>query len=406
MQLEKGEEATAYEEYGVFTLDKLKIDSDNKNNKIYTFADAWIKWTNGEKFAIGFLGDSTTDGANTTGWTYDNGHENMDKLAGGWGKHDYINTNAYPYKLQELLRKELSNEEIRVYNIGYSGTQFHWAKPKYDDIFGGVYSDVKMVGITYGINDRGNYSSPKSYYEGYKNDLIYTVEYLYKKGIQPFLVTSQATIEPYIYSSFVTDQPLRTTEMINSIANRVKFEVAQLYDLEIIDMTKFTEHILNYSEYNISDICPDHLHFGDLGHTLESYFLLSQFSPRVVKVENGSLLTFACQSVKSKVNDDKLNYLAKPVDKLRIVANYTTNNANDMLIQDFWVNNTSKEKLNLFAYCTEVLNQYVMIDDERIEILHTKQLVSEIEIGVHHIQVFTGGGEKVNWLGFKIGTIG
>ena len=404
VQLENGDSYTLVEPYKIiFDPSKISIKSEQENYNIpfHTLREAYMNWSVGNKFPIGFLGDSTTDGANTTGWSYETGHEHMDELAGGYGKADYINQKAYPYILENLIKNDLANNNVRIYNIGYSGTNFTWAIPKYDDIFGHVYSDVKMVGITYGINDRIGPSNKLNYYNTFKSNLIYTVKYLINKGIQPFLVTSQATIEPYATSSYGDSYPLRSSEAINTVANSVKFEIAKEYNLEIIDMTAFDEKILQYSNYSTNLITNDHLHFKDLGHKLEGYFLYSYINPRTVNIEDNAILDFCNQRNLSKIPDDKITYLNNDSHGFKTMTNYTKENSNDILIQDFWINNITNKRLTIKGYCTSVNSQYIIFDGEQIDVSNTEQLIDNaVDIGLHHIQVFSGETPNINWIGF------
>ena len=59
---------------------------------LYTFQDAWTAWRSGAKFPIAFFGDSTFDGAATTGW--------VRNTIGA----DNDSPNAFSRKLEGLLR--------------------------------------------------------------------------------------------------------------------------------------------------------------------------------------------------------------------------------------------------------------------------------------------------------------
>ncbi|MES5896990.1 hypothetical protein, partial [Bacillus cereus group sp. RP43] len=140
-QVEKGSVSTSYEDYG-FEIDSLKAPIAGVKNKIYTLNDAWVEWLKGNKFPIAFYGDSTVDGANTSGFT-------LNTLG-----VDSTNINAFPKKLEELLRDATKNTILRVYNAGYSGQKSDWGLTNINTAFGGAsaYNDVKMIGIGFGIN--------------------------------------------------------------------------------------------------------------------------------------------------------------------------------------------------------------------------------------------------------------
>ncbi|MFE4764285.1 SGNH/GDSL hydrolase family protein [Bacillus mycoides] len=400
-QLEKGNVSTTYEEYG-YELEYLKVNIPGVKTKLYSFKDAWTAWENDEKFPVGFMGDSTTDGVGTTGWTQSNGHEQQDTNAGGYGKVDYINTKAYPYLLEQLIKQETGKPSPRIYNIGYSGTYFDWMKPKLNDVFSGVYSDIKMIGITYGINDRTRVVTSKEYETMMRTNLDYFINYFYNKGIQPFLVTSQATVEPYVADAFISSHPQRTSERVNSIANRVKKEMAVKYNLEIIDMTEFGEHAFVYSAYSLTQLINDTLHFGDKGHELEAGFLFSKFCPRVITTRDSEILGFSSQKVKSLVSAGKPTFLNTFEDGFKVKVNYTKTDSNDMVMLDFWLLNYSKKQLNLKAFLTSVGTQYVMLNDVKIPLTANSQSLGTLDIGLHRIQAFTGETTNVDLKGFAL----
>lgn len=401
-QINEGTTLCEYDEFA-FTIDGNTNNSNSTvQSRICTLGKAWNEWANNKKFPIGILGDSTTDGASTTGWRTETGHEYLDNQGGGFGSVDYINKNAYPYKLEQLIRAELKNDKMRVYNIGYSGFCFYTIMKHYDAIFSGVYSDVKMVGINMGINDRITAGTPDKYYADFRTHLVETIEYLYAKGIQPFIITSQATIEPYPHDSLDAFYPLRTSEHINSIANRVKKEVAREYGLELLDMTMFDEFIMTYSDHKITDITTDGLHYKDLGHTLEAEFLFSELSPRTINATHGTILDFSSQRMKSECPANKVTYMSTPVGKMKLSANYEKSDANDIVLQDFIINITEKTSLCLTAYCSEVNSQYVLIDGEKTAITAPTQTVKTLDVGVHRIKAMSGQSQKVNWIGFTL----
>lgn len=395
----EGQTLEGYDDYA-YTLDGFKTTNQRR---LYTLGYAWNQWASGKKFPIGILGDSTTDGAGTTGWTTETGHEYLDEQNGGFGSYDYINQNAYPYKLQELIREELNNDVMRVYNIGYSGYSFYTIMEHYGAIFSGAYSDVKMVGINMGINDRIPAVTPDKYYDDFRQHLVETIEYLYERGIQPFIITSQATVEPYPDDSLGTFYPLRTSGNINSIANRVKKEVAHEYGLELLDMTMYDEFIMTYSAHDLSYIIPDKLHYGDLGHTVEAEFLFSEISPRTIKVDEWASLDFSSQRIRSECPSNKVNMSIPGSNAItKSYVSYYQKDATDIVMQDFIINITSKDPLTLKSFCSYVGSQYVLVDGERFNINQTRQEIKTLDVGVHRIKAMSGNTTEVDWIGFRL----
>ena len=257
-----------------------------------------------------------------------------------------------------------------------------------------------MVGITYGINDRTRVSTVAAYESLMRTSLDYFINYFYDKGIQPFIVTSQATLEPW--DAFGGTYPLRTSEHINSIANRVKREMAIKYNLEIIEMTDFGEHIYTYSQYTLAQLINDTLHMGDKGNELEAGYLFSAFCPRVVTVKDAEILSFTSQKIKSKMEADLKTYLNPFEDGFKVKANYTKADTYDMLIQDFWVLNYGKKPFDLKAYLTTPGTQYIKLNDVTTGLTENGQLIGSLDVGLHHIQAYSGLSTTVDFKGFKI----
>jgi hypothetical protein len=329
--------------------------------KKYTFSEAWNNWEGGNKFPIAFLGDSTTDG-NTTS-------EPTRNVAGT----DYINTYAYPYLLQQLIRQETNNSVMRVYNAGFSGKTAQWAKDNINSIFGSgtPYSDVKMVGISYGINDSST-DLISDYYNNFKTNIEWLINYFVGKGIQPFLVTTQATLMKK--GAFAQSQ----TNKINTVANEIKFELADKYGLEIFDANHFTESFVMYSNEALSDIQPDSLHFGDVGHKYEADFYFNKICPRVINSNRHKFLSMLNQNIKTQLTDSNISRSTS--SKYKYIVDYTRAETTDILIMDalLFNNEDSQLKLNVTGNVDLYIND-VLIDP----------LNHELDLGLHHVQVRT-----------------
>lgn len=401
-QLELGAVPTSFESFDSFSITGMTMEKDYGRRKpIITLQEVWRLWEKGERAPIGFLSDSTTDGVGTTGHQK---HIDFDNANGGIGKVEYICEKAYPFLLEKLVREETKNSNAKVYNIGYSGTRTAWAITNIEALFGGAYSDVKMVGLGHGINDRLVGSNTYEYGQEVYGNFKFLIEWLLNRGIMPFMVTTQPTSEAGLRSTDSTQYPVRTPEAINSVCNNIKRQLAQEYGLEIIDMNTFGDNIMKNSEYSLSEIIPDRLHFGDIGHVLEAGFLFSEICPRVIGVdEKGDILGFSNQRVKTGLFGDKLSYTT-PIYGFKIKANYTKADSVDTMVQDFWIINNSKRKISLKSYVETVTPNtcYVKVDGTSSVITSTEQSLGELEIGLHHIEAFTGATNKANFLGFKL----
>lgn len=369
-----------------FSLLTEKVDEYSMADKakmfkrIYTFNDAWSQWKAGNKFSIAFYGDSTVDGNNTTGY-----------VANTLGR-DSQSSNTFCKKLETNLRLATGNDKLRIYNAGFSGkdSAFGVANINAEFGIGTDYSDVKMVGIGWGINDRLNYSNTKAYRDGFKANIISQINWFYSRGIQPFLLTTQAIVSPNVDTQYVNQYPLRTAEVINSIANEVKRELSVEYNLELIDINKFTERFLLYSSTDIATLIPDRLHFGDIGHQYEADLIFAHISPQVIFVETDTKIDYSTQKVINGVYEDKLTY--SPIDQygFKLYAKYLKSDRLDTKIMETWVFINSKDEMILKSYVSYYLNTYIKINGVIYKSEALETVLSNLSLGLYHLEVFSG----------------
>lgn len=380
------------------------VDEELNTQKYYTqklrLADAISAWANGEKFPIGWHGDSTTDGVSTTGWTTENSHPAQDEAAGGRGKADYICEKAYPYILEQMLKSEFNNENLRIYNIGYYGASLVNNYAQLEDIYSYAYSDVKMVGLSLSINDRGGYNTLSEFYKGVYDYLIKYVEFYKSKGIVPFMVLQQAVTQGGNNGSGVYNPLFQN--YTQTLANKAKIEVAKLYGLEVIDMNSFGFTLLNASNYSHKDLS-ENLHFKDLGHKLEAEYLFSELVPWVEKTDERSeiYLGILSRCTKSDIALTGSTTIANPTsDKFKLELNFTKGDTSDKLIYEYYIFNNSGQ-YNL-QYMTPEASGYIIHNGNRIEINSTVVNLGIVDIGLHKLQVYTGESNKVAFKGFKL----
>lgn len=400
IQIEKGIIEHEYYEYG-YVLNGMRLQQDsiplralkvknNKRSKSYTLAEANIRWKNGEKFPITFIGDSTTDGVATTGF-----------VANTTGK-DSVNNNAYPKLLENLLRTELNNSSLRIYNGGYASKHLEWILQNIETIFGSDFSDTKMVGISCGINDKLLYGSDiNKLRTSFKANCIKIIEWLFNKNIQPFLLTTQATIAPNLRDSDVSTYPLRTSVVTNTICNEVKKELADEYNLELIDVTKYTENFLRYSNNSLNTVITDKLHFGDIGHKYEAGLFFSKIINRTIEINKYTKLDYSTQNVIG-VSEDLVSYTA---GKFKIHVNTTKSDTNDKEIFNCYIFIDGNNGFNLKSYANSVGATYVLIDGVKTVLSSVEQDLGYLDLGLHKLQVFTGISNKIDFKGFELTNI-
>ncbi len=381
--------------------------------KRYSLIDATLAWMRGEKFPVAFWGDSTTDGVGTTGWSAtDNSHESKDNEAGGRGKADWQHPYSYPYILEQMLRSELGNNILRIYNAGWGGASLYVStsiSPIKDTIFGYAYSDVKMVGIAMGLNDRVFVSTDYEYYETFKKNLKQACNVLLSMNVTPFMVS---------YNTFTQagnngDNTYNTVyqNYVQQLANKAKKEVAELYGLEYVDMNEFGSLILRCSNYpmggpNSSIGITENLHFKDLGHKLEAGFLFTKFIPWVLKTESANKVylglsnpNFKCGIIMTGPGQSWTQ------DGFKTEMQKTKGDTSDVCIYDAYVFNNSVNGPYNVTYYTPVASGYIVVDgdiENPITIDSTNVVIGTWDIGLHHVQVYTGESTTVAFKGFLL----
>ncbi|TMV43728.1 SGNH/GDSL hydrolase family protein [Paenibacillus mesophilus] len=371
---------------------KQASGADNSliRERLYTFNDAWTEWLAGNKFPVAFFGDSTFDGANTTEWV-------RNTLG-----TDNLSPNAFSNVLERLLRQATNNPALRIYNAGFSGQVARWAVTVLDQEFGeaSAYNDVKMIGIGFGINDRLGFPNEKAYRDSFKASVKQMIEWCYSGGIQPFLLTTQATVEPGVLTQYAETYPMRTSEHIYSVANEVKRELADQYGLQLIDLNKFTEMFLLYSSVPARTIISDRLHFGNIGHKAEAEYIFSRFSPRTIVVDGYAKIDYSSQQVFDCVPEDWLTMPESPTDCFKVYVDYAKADAADIGIMSAWVFVSSKKKLTLKAYKSESAGTYVRVNGVRKALTGPETVLEQIDIGLYKLEVFTGESARADFKGF------
>lgn len=358
---------------------------------ICTFNDAWTEWLRGSKFPIAFFGDSTVDGSNTTDW--------VRNTLGA----DNVSPNAFSKVLEGLLRQATHNEELRIYNAGFSGQTAQWAVTALEQEFGesSAYGDVRMIGIGFGINDRLLYANEKEYRDGFKQNIGAIIDWCFSKGIQPFLLTTQAVAEPGVLTQYAEAYPMRTGGHINSVANEVKRELAGERGLALIDVNTYTEMFLQYSSHSAKRIISDRLHFGDVGHKYEAELLFAHLCPRTIVADGFAKIDYTSQRITDGVREDWLTMPeeADP-DNFKVYVGYTKADEADMIIMTALVFVNAKRKLTLKAYRADSPHTYIKLNGAAKALSGPETVIGQLDLGLHKLEVFTGTTSKVDFRGF------
>lgn len=345
----------------------------------YTFVKTYKDWMDGKKSPIVFLSDSTTDGDTTT--------DHTNNIIGT----DHKDPNTYTTKLESLLRGETKNSILRIYNAGFSGKQADWALDNIEGIMS-PYSDAKIIVIGYGINDRRtNY---REYYDTFYTNIENLINWCFNNSYQPALMTTQAILDIGMDTS---SDKSRSAESVNTIANQVKKELANKYNLELIDVNELTSMFLNYSSYTRSQIIPDRLHFSDVGHLYEAGMFFAHFVPRVQWIKDSQQYLITLVDQKSKTDVIGSTNLTSSSGKFKEILNFSRAETTEIILQDAWIFNGTRNKVNIVGYG----NADVYINDTLYPTSEGKTESIELELGLHHLVAKTSSTE-VYWEGFEV----
>lgn len=254
------------------TLEQLSVDLQTKRTVIVT------------------LGDSTTDGYRTSGYS-GNVLENL---------------TSKPNTYTEILNGIINGQKgygfnHKFYNRGFSGKTIAWLKDNLDAVLAPITEKIDYAIISMGINDS---VYQKANIQPFEENHIDIVKRLKSKGIKPILMSTQAQFENYN----------RFGSKINSIADTLKRDLAKELGIPFIDYNAGTRNILNNSEYSVKVLIPDMCHFGDLGHQKSAEFLASQLIHRVEEVVVGDKIGYQNNRVVSDLNySDYLSDVEKEV---------------------------------------------------------------------------------------------
>lgn len=254
------------------TLERLKVDLQTKRTVIVT------------------LGDSTTDGYRTSGYS-GNVLESLTPKP-----------NTYTEILNGIINGQKGYDfNHKFYNRGFSGKTIAWLKDNLDAVLAPITEKIDYAIISMGINDS---VYQKDNIQPFEENHIDIVKRLKSKGIKPILMSTQAQFENYN----------RFGSKINSIADTLKRDLAKELGIPFIDYNAGTRNILNNSEYSVKALIPDMCHFGDLGHRKSAEFLASQLIYRVENVSTGDKIGYQNNRVVSDLNySDYLSDVEKEV---------------------------------------------------------------------------------------------
>jgi len=237
------------------------------------------KCAKGESINFCAYGDSTTDGNNTTDWVANTADTN----------HNDDAPNAWPVKLQEMLREIYSNENINVWNAGYSATRMDsgFAVQNYDSLVidNPYYGTPDVLFIGFGLND----IKETDFLSDHIEQTRILIERVIGDGTVPVLVTNDPTKRVIPTNSDIASNDDRSS--IDSVTqiNRAKIDLASQYGIPLVDTNEMMKRWIqnNNDGYTWYDLQTDGLHFNDVGHRFKAQVFLSYIYNNLVKFDGG-----------------------------------------------------------------------------------------------------------------------
>lgn len=347
-----------------------------------SISDLYNQWEQGQKAPMLIIGDSTTDGVNTT-----SGASNSLGT-------DYQNTDAYPYKLEQLIKSETGNDALRVYNAGFASKEIGWVLSNFSAILA-PYSDAKVCLISCGLNDSSLNSTA---YTTYKNNLSLLCNKLRAAGIQPAILSTQATNFP----GAVDGDPnrYRANWATHNRENRMRQSFSAENGIEFFDVEKFTQAFLQKSSAPASAIIPDHLHFGDAGHTFEAGLLFAWLCPRTIWVPDTgeTIVDSTSQQIKSGVSYTLLKDIST-VSGIKQAWDYTRETTTDDVLMDAYVFLSTPKALTAISQSMSTV--HATVDGADTALASAEHSLGTLDVGLHHIIVSTGSATNINFCGLK-----
>ncbi|EPF4243671.1 GDSL-type esterase/lipase family protein [Proteus mirabilis] len=320
-------------------LDEIVDELNNPSFIKHTFMEGIknisARMASGEVIKIACFGDSTTDGDTTTEFI-----KNPTDASGnaiGNTDHNMTAPNAWPNILQGILREAYGNNNIHVFNAGYSGKKIHdgWAVRNYDKAITNnpYYGKPDITIIDFGLND---IKDGVGILNDYLDQTQILIDKIKEQGTIPILLTSG----PCIWSN--DDGSQIDNKQISQQINEAKKSIAKKNLIEIINKADALKEVIENNSDNIKwiEIMKDGLHFSDTGHRIQAGFLFSIFYGDIVKYNRGRL---DISSFDSRSNSPcgvnwKYSFIGSKFGGYSRVPESYLENSNDLI--------------KLFVYCT------------------------------------------------------
>lgn len=296
---------------------------------LYSLRYFTSQWIAGNSFPIAFYGDSTTDGATTTGHV-------ANVIAGNnpsnWSAAITIteDENAYPKELERQLKLLIgSGNPVRCYNAGFDSHSLRTGSGQYNEfgnkafhrVFFGYpalnnvdYSDVKGIVLSWGTSDSINLDDVNTILDSYEWKMELLIIECFERGIQPFIADPVYTNQRRgdLVSGRDNDESVSIIEQVNERL-RKKYNIEKLSIRSAIETYAEgafpadapTTSYGAKGDFDVITPLPDGVHPNDKGHRMIASSYASIMHPLIAsfkgdetyKITAGSFYPFTAPSL-------------------------------------------------------------------------------------------------------------
>lgn len=262
-----------------------------KYQQIYSLQYFVTQWLNNQKFPLAFYGDSTTDGATTTGHvaSFITGDE------ANFSSPITINNspNAYPNKLDDNLNLLIGSANLAIYNAGFDSMSLanNFGNKAFHRVFYGFqsglnnvdFSDVKGIALSWGTSDSINENDINTVLDSYEWKMELLIIECFERGVQPFINDPVLTFQRSgLLNGRRNDQ---SVSIIESINDRLRAK----YGLEQLSLRKALESYVQNGFEQDNDftevLAVDGVHPNDKGHAHIAGTFTAQLHPLVKRLQ-------------------------------------------------------------------------------------------------------------------------
>ena len=270
--------------------------SPGRYKTLLTLHRIYAEWLAGRGCPIAFYGDSTTDGATTTG--------HAASVANGltWSSTVTINAspNSYPNVLKTWCAKNAP--AAKIYNAGFDSTSLRDDTGSYGDEFGNKFfhrvffgyptynnvdfRDVKAIALSWGTSDSINLNDVNTIISSYEWKMELLIVECFERGIQPII--NHPVLNTQRRGSLVNG---RDNDESISIVQSINERLAKKYNLEVISLHDALYNYVNDNDGRDGDylkvLAVDGVHPNDMGHRQIAGWMYSRINPLVKTVSHG-----------------------------------------------------------------------------------------------------------------------